>query len=146
MSRCARSARSEAAADEAEPLQLAEAGEGGAGVLGRVDQLAERPAAVLDGGQQLGQRRRERHGRTRRVGVLAAGLAGQQLEHVAAASRTSGAPDWISAWVPADRRLVTRPGTAPTERPSSAAKSAVVSEPERSVAWTTTVDARRARR
>ena len=36
---------------------------------------------------------------------------------------------------------MTGPGTAPTARPSSAAKSAVVSEPERSVAWTTTVAA-----
>ena len=34
---------------------------------------------------------------------------------------------------------VIRPGTAPTVRPSSAAKSAVVSEPERSAASTTTV-------
>ena len=58
-----------------------------------------------------------------------------------AASPISGAPAWISACVPADSRLVTGPGTAPTARPSSAAKSAVVSEPERSVAWTTTVAA-----
>ena len=43
--------------------------------------------------------------------------------------------------MPSDRRVVTGPGTAPTVRPSSAAKSAVVSEPERSVACTTTVAA-----
>ncbi len=56
-------------------------------------------------------------------------------------SRISGAPAWINPCVPADSRDVTGPGTAPTARPSSAAKSAVVSEPERSVAWTTTVAA-----
>jgi hypothetical protein len=41
--------------------------------------------------------------------------------------------------VPAAVRLVTRPGTAATVRPRSAAKSAVVSEPDRSAASTMTV-------
>ena len=43
--------------------------------------------------------------------------------------------------MPAAKRDVTGPGTAPTGRPSWAAKSAVVSEPDRSVASTTTVSA-----
>ena len=41
--------------------------------------------------------------------------------------------------MPAAWRHVMRPGTAATVRPSSAAKSAVVSEPERSAASTITV-------
>ena len=43
--------------------------------------------------------------------------------------------------MPLEKRDVTGPGTAPTGRPSCSAKSAVVSDPERSVASTTTVAA-----
>ena len=68
-------------------------------------------------------------------------VASASRSSASAASRISGAPAWIRPCVPALRRDVTSPGTAPTARPSSAAKSAVVSEPERSVAWTTTVAA-----
>ena len=53
------------------------------------------------------------------------------------------APAASSMLVPAEKRDVTGPGTAPTGRPSCCAKSAVVSEPERSVASTTTVSAAR---
>ena len=41
--------------------------------------------------------------------------------------------------MPRATRLVTRPGTAPTSRPSLAACSAVISEPEGCAASTTTV-------
>jgi hypothetical protein len=58
-------------------------------------------------------------------------------------SRTTPAPAASSAFVPLEKREVTGPGTAPTGRPSCCAKSAVVSEPERSVASTTTVRAAR---
>ena len=43
--------------------------------------------------------------------------------------------------MPAEKRDVIGPGTASTGRPSCAAKSAVVSEPDRSAASTTTVSA-----
>jgi hypothetical protein len=49
------------------------------------------------------------------------------------------APSRSSAFAPAERQVVTGPGTAPTSRPRSAANSAVMSEPERSAASTTTV-------
>ena len=41
--------------------------------------------------------------------------------------------------MPEERHEVTGPGTAPTCRPASSAISAVISEPERSAASTTTV-------
>ena len=56
-------------------------------------------------------------------------------------SRTTPAPAASSAFVPAEKRDVTGPGTARTGRPNCVAKSAVVSEPDRSAASTTTVSA-----
>ena len=70
----------------------------------------------------------------------AAGRAGEQLERVGgvADQRCAGLDQRVGSDGQPARDL---PGTAPTARPSSAAKSAVVSEPERSVAWTTRVAA-----
>ena len=52
---------------------------------------------------------------------------------------TGVAPSRSSAFVPAERALVISPGTASTSRPSSSAKSAVISAPLRSRASITTV-------
>jgi hypothetical protein len=49
------------------------------------------------------------------------------------------APSFSSAFVPAESELVISPGTARTSRPSSSARSAVMSAPLRSRASTTTV-------
>ena len=48
-----------------------------------------------------------------------------------------------SSFDPAERALVTSPGTANTSRPSSSAKSAVISAPDRSLASTTTTASER---
>ena len=57
-----------------------------------------------------------------------------------AASVTSTASvSRISAWQPAEAMLVTGPGTAPTGRWWSRASRAVVSDPDRRLASTTTV-------
>ena len=116
--------------------------ERGAGLVGRLGEFAERAVAVLDRGEQARERLRRASGGG---GARAPRTRGRWRRRAARARRrrrgSAARPAWISAWVPADSRLVTWPGTAPTARPSSAAKSAVVSEPERSVAWTTTVAA-----
>ena len=52
---------------------------------------------------------------------------------------TSAAPARIRPFVPAAASDVTGPGTAATSRPMSAAQSAVIKVPDRSVASTTTV-------
>ena len=52
-------------------------------------------------------------------------------------------PTVSNAFVPAESGLVISPGTASTSRPSSSAKSAVISAPLRSRASTTTVAAAR---
>src|SRR5690606_34216036 len=51
----------------------------------------------------------------------------------------TAAPSRRSRWHPADAIDVTGPGTAPTGRESSAARTAVLSDPERHAASTTTV-------
>ena len=62
----------------------------------------------------------------------------QRLEHVGRAARTSVAPSRSSARQPAARGSIGWPGTAITSRPASAARRAVMSEPDRSAASTTT--------
>ena len=64
------------------------------------------------------------------------------LEHVRAAV-TGVAPSRSSAFDPAETDEVISPGTTITSRPSSSAKSAVISAPERSRASTTTVAGQR---
>ena len=60
-----------------------------------------------------------------------------------AAAVTGVAPSRSSAFDPAETAEVISPGTTITSRPSSSAKSAVISAPERSRASTTTVAAQR---
>ncbi len=57
--------------------------------------------------------------------------------------RTTWAPSASSALGPAASGAVTRPGTAPTSRPRSSAKAAVISEPDRTPASTTTTTSAR---
>jgi hypothetical protein len=83
-SHCSLPAAGEAAADQAEALQLPEAGEGGACLVGRGGELGERALAILDGGEEGGEaglevRCRRRLGRRER----GAGGGGEQLEDVA---------------------------------------------------------------
>ena len=139
-------AAAEAAADEAAELEVREVREHLLRGLRVGGELGEAPAAALDGVEEAAQPRLERDrrgGRRRpRAGARAAARrAGRATSSTSRTSRTTAAPAASSPFVPLEKREVTGPGTAPTGRPSWAAKSAVVSEPERSVASTTTVAA-----
>ncbi len=78
---------------------------------------------------------------------VAAGAAGAASRARSPASSTTSSasvthtatPSRSSRWHPVDAIDVTGPGTAPTGRESSAARDAVLSEPERQAASTTTV-------
>ena len=72
-------------------------------------------------------------GHARRVG------AEQEVEDVAGVADRAPRRRGAARWCPRTARLVTGPGTAATVRPRSAARSAVMSDPERSVASTTIV-------
>ena len=81
------------------------------------------------------RRAADRPGRPARRGVASMPSASStSAAHVAGV-----APRRRSAFVPALSALVISPGTASTSRPSSSAKSAVISAPDRSRASTTTV-------
>ena len=88
-------------------FQLGEAGEGRAGLVGGFGELAERAVAVLDGGEE--RRRGARRAQDARRGAAPASaktrpVAPARSSRASAASRMSGAPVWISAWVPPERR------------------------------------------
>src|SRR6266508_1356309 len=76
-------------------------------------------------------------------GGACSGIVSPNSSSTSCADVAGVAPSRSSAFVPADRAEVISPGTASTSRPSSSAKSAVISAPLRSRASTTTVAAHR---
>ena len=89
----------------------------------------------------VAEAREERSGRrrARRTRRAVSRARGRRASSTSSAHVTGVAPSRSSALVPADSALVISPGTASTSRPSSSAKSAVMSAPLRSRASTTTV-------
>ena len=87
-----------------------------------------------------------RAGAPSRSGSIRGGLWRPSDERTSSAASRGAAPWRMSAFVPAESAHVISPGTANTSRPSSSAKSAVMSAPDRSRASTTTVASAEARR
>ena len=141
-------AAAELAPDEPAQLEIGEVLQDLAARRGVGGELGEAPVAAFDRVQERAQARLQRDGRRAGRAAAAATSAASRAasgprrwSRTSRVSRTTAAPAASSPFVPAEKREVTGPGTAATGRPSCAAKSAVVSEPERSAASTTTVSA-----
>ena len=144
--RAARSARPSRARDQAEQLELGR---------GRRGPRAASPgvrASALDGvrarvdraraGPQRGRAARRASAARRRRSAAARAAAGRARVGEGRARRgvaDDAAPSRSRSFVPGAAPASPAPGTAPTSRPSSTPISAVISEPERSAASTTTV-------
>ena len=101
-----------------------------------------RRCARLDRVEDAPIGRRLRQGR---AAVTATAPGPSRRSSTSRASRTTAAPSPSSLFVPPERHEVTGPGHGADVRPASIAISAVISEPERSAASTTTVSARHRR-
>ena len=102
---------------------------------GRPDELVSARRAHLEGARDDIRGRGEIDGLRFRTGDA------EHFEDVAGARASESAPSRSSSFVPLDKADVISPGTANTSRPSSSARSAVISAPLRSRASTTIVTA-----
>ena len=121
-------------ADEARELEL---GERGRDLTGREPGA---PDELVGGERRVGRRRGRRAAASVSGGGGAGGAGSMPTASSTSAAHVTGvAPSRSSAFVPRESAEVISPGTASTSRPSSSARSAVISAPLRSRASTTTV-------